>query len=241
MGRPFSMRIPFLSEALTTCVLAGCVAAIAFLHPATPLPPAWNPTIPLKVSHDYSPFTRWKANRAGASLDSCITALDTFEGASLPPLVESDLCGISDRVRLKRVGGAALDSVETHCSVALRLALWERHDLQALAKETLGTAVTGLEHFSSFSCRRIRTAGGEGSQMSSHATGTAIDISGFDLSDGRTLTLRSDWDGEPDARAFLRGAQRSACRWFGGVLGPDYNALHADHFHLQVGGRGFCW
>lgn len=76
--------------------------------------------------------------------------------------------------------------------------------------------------------------------MSSHASGMAIDVSGFAFSDGRVVDLVSGWDGSPQEQAFLRGAQQSACKWFGGVLGPEFNGLHADHFHMQVPGRGFC-
>ncbi len=38
----------------------------------------------------------------------------------------------------------------------------------------------------------------------------------------------------------LRDARRGACRFFDGVLGPDYNAAHRDHFHLETGGFGMC-
>lgn len=75
--------------------------------------------------------------------------------------------------------------------------------------------------------------------MSTHATAHAIDLTGFELSDGRTLSVLDDWGrGEP-VGAFLRAAQSTACDWFGGVLGPDFNALHADHFHMHARG-GVC-
>ena len=32
----------------------------------------------------------------------------------------------------------------------------------------------------------------------------------------------------------------AACRVFAAVLGPDYNAAHHDHFHLDRGGWGTC-
>ena len=38
----------------------------------------------------------------------------------------------------------------------------------------------------------------------------------------------------------LRDAPRGACRFFDGVLGPDYNAVHRDHFHLETGGYTMC-
>ena len=58
--------------------------------------------------------------------------------------------------------------------------------------------------------------------------------------DRRRITVRRDWeDGDAEA-LFLRDAHTGACRFFDGVLGPDYNAVHADHFHLEVGGWGLC-
>ena len=218
----------------------GAVSVVATIHPDTPLPKEWNPTVPLKVSDPYSPLTGWKAAIAERSLARCLAALDMPSVVPLQPLQESDDCGIADRVRVLGVGNAEVPSVETDCAVALRLALWERHDLQELARATVGQTVNEIRHFSSYACRRIRTPEGEGRRMSLHASGKAIDISGFEFGDGRTLTVSDDWEGDPIAKAFLRGAWRSACRWFGGVLGPDYNALHEDHFHLQVQGRGFC-
>ena len=76
--------------------------------------------------------------------------------------------------------------------------------------------------------------------MSTHATASAIDISGFDLTDGTRIRLLKDWD-ESDAKAqFLRDVRDTPCDWFGTTLGPDYNAAHADHFHLQNWGWGTC-
>ena len=77
--------------------------------------------------------------------------------------------------------------------------------------------------------------------MSTHATADAIDITGFTLEDGRKITLLEGWDSEdPAVSGFLRDVRDSACDWFRVTLGPDYNALHADHFHLQNTGWGAC-
>ncbi|MBT8458574.1 MAG: extensin family protein [Boseongicola sp.] len=158
----------------------------------------------------------------------------------MPPLEVTATCGIAQRVEISRVGRASMMPVETDCRVALRLALWERHDLQRLSAEFFGIDVARMKHFSSFSCRRMRTSRGESQRWSTHARGEAIDVSGFVLNDGTEIDLRIDWSGLSDEAGFLRSAQRSSCKWFGGVLGPDFNNLHADHFHMQVSGRGFC-
>ena len=46
-------------------------------------------------------------------------------------------------------------------------------------------------------------------------------------------------DASPEA-AFLRDVRDGACDWFDIVLGPDYNAAHADHFHFDRGGGRIC-
>lgn len=74
--------------------------------------------------------------------------------------------------------------------------------------------------------------------MSTHATARAVDVSGFVLEDGTLVDLRQHWNEGGPRSVFLREAQQSACDMFGLVLGPEYNALHADHFHIQLDGLG---
>ncbi|MGM9092579.1 extensin family protein, partial [Campylobacter jejuni] len=58
--------------------------------------------------------------------------------------------------------------------------------------------------------------------------------------DGLRIEVLEDW-GDDDAQgAFLRRAQKGACDVFGTVLGPEYNAAHANHFHFGMRGFGFC-
>ena len=213
----------------------------AMMHPDTPLPREWNPTKPLRVSDPVTPLTVWKLNRAAATSQTCLAALaDNATLAVLPDLETSDQCHIRDRVTLRGVGDASLGAIETRCAIALRLAMWERHSLQPLARDMLGTTVAGIDHFGSYSCRAMRTSAGTTSRMSTHATADAIDISGFRLADGRSLRLIDDWDGPGDAAAFLQAARDGACDWFSLTLSPDYNSLHEDHFHLQSRGWGLC-
>ena len=45
----------------------------------------------------------------------------------------------------------------------------------------------------------------------------------------------------PDAaeQAFLREAHKSACQIFGTTLGPEANADHRNHFHIDMAQRKF--
>ena len=219
------------------------VAGIAAVfHPETPLPDEWNPIKPLQVDAPVTSLTGWKLRQALASDSACLTALR--EGgvqASLEsPRKDSEVCHITPRVTLRALGDVRLRPVETRCQTALRLAMWERHGLQAAAQRHLGSQVREIRHFSSYSCRAMRTGSGDSNRMSSHATANAMDVSGFVLADGRHLDLKRDWTSEDAGSAFLKDAFQSACLWFPVALGPEFNALHADHFHLQTRGWGLC-
>jgi len=114
---------------------------------------------------------------------------------------------------------AVMRPVETRCTIALRLAMWERDGLRPTAP-ALGTALTNIDHIGSYNCREMRT--------------------GFRFLDGSDAVLTREWD-TGDARAnFLRAARDGACEWFRSTLSPDYNALHTDHFHLQSNGWRAC-
>lgn len=86
---------------------------------------------------------------------------------------------------------------------------------------------------------------------SQHAYGLAIDVMGFETSDGRKLVVEDHWSGDlgepscgPDAtlnepspeaiqlRTLLCAVARAGV--FHHILTPSYDRAHADHFHLDV-------
>ena len=213
----------------------------AFYHPETPLPRGWNPTVPLAISDDVTPLTTWKMERALATPEACFATVGTAASfAELPDLESSASCHIRGRLDLRDVAGASLQPVETRCAIALRMAMWATHDLAPKAREIFDADLTGIDHIGSYNCRRIRTASGPSDRWSTHATADAIDIAGFRLSDGTRMRLIDDWEDGGRKGTFLKAARDSACTWFRVTLSPDYNRLHADHFHLQSKGWGLC-
>lgn len=236
-------RRPALRWAAFIIVLTGLGVSTwqVLVHPNTPLPAEWNPIIPLDVADPVTPLTKWKLTRALAARGTCLAALETGAQAQvLPDFTASDQCHIRPQVSLANVGLAAMQPIKTRCQTALRIAMWERHGIQPAAQEHLGQGVRQITHFSSYNCREIRTGRGSTGRISTHATADAIDVSGFVLVGGARISLLDDWDGAQDRAAFLRAVRDSACDWFRVTLGPDYNALHADHFHLQHTGWGLC-
>ncbi|WP_425039938.1 extensin family protein [Primorskyibacter sp. S187A] len=232
-------RRPFKRLAAFAVLAAAVLIATALLrHPQSPLPPQWNVFEPLDIDAPVTPLTQWKLDWAAQEDALCLSVLaEAGQIETLPDLTASETCGIAPRVRVSALGTARLDPVETTCATALRTAMWERHGIQPAARALLGAEVSVIRHIGSYNCRSIR---GSTTRWSTHATAQAIDISGFDLVDGRRLRLLSDWSSDGAEGIFLRQVRDAACIWFKTTLGPEYNALHADHFHLQARGWGTC-
>lgn len=125
----------------------------------------------------------------------------------------------------------------TTCAVGAAFELWLQQGVQPAAEELLGSRVARMEHFGAFSCRRMY--GRDTGRWSEHASGNALDIAAFVLADGERIGIRTDWEGGSEQAAFLHRVRDEACRVFGTVLSPDYNAAHADHLHLDQAARGF--
>jgi hypothetical protein len=163
---------------------------------------------------------------------------------ALPPRSGSAQCGYADAVRFSAGGALDIDyrprDLGTSCPVAAGLALWEWHVVQPAAIQHFGAKVEAIDHFGSFSCRRIYGRS-EGS-WSEHSTANAIDIAAFRLEDGRRITIVGDWNDQGPKAAFLRDVRDGACKVFATVLSPEYNAAHRDHLHLDQANRGaFGW
>lgn len=123
------------------------------------------------------------------------------------------------------------------CPVAVSLQFWINRIVEPAAADIMGQSGVSVTHFGTYSCRRIY--GGDDGSWSEHATGNAIDISGFVLADGTSISVLNDWDGEGDKAKFLRRVRDESCAIFGTVLSPDYNAAHRDHFHFDQAARNF--
>ena len=159
---------------------------------------------------------------------------------ALPARNAGPQCGYDEAVRFRSGGSLAIGwrpaDLGTSCPVAAGLALWEWHVVQPAALEHFGTKVASIDHFGSYSCRRLygRTSGG----WSEHSTANAVDVAAFRLEDGRRISVVGDWKGDGAKARFLRDVRDGACRLFATTLSPDYNAAHRDHLHLDQAGRG---
>jgi hypothetical protein len=142
----------------------------------------------------------------------------------------SSLRGDNSVLSLANIGPVA-------CPLADTFAGWARFGVDRAARQILGSPLVRIETMGSYSCRNVAGT----ARRSAHATADAIDVSGFVLADGRRITVLGGWSGGTDReREFLRTIHTSACKRFGTVLGPNYNAAHRDHLHVELGGGSYC-
>jgi hypothetical protein len=200
------------------------------------------PWTKLDLARPIGAFTGRKLAALSGDGDRCRALLRRagIRFAALPPRGSREQCGYDDAVRLDR--GGALNvayrpaGLGTSCPVAAGLALWEWHVVQPAALRRFGSGVTGIEHFGSYSCRRIY--GRSEGAWSEHASANAVDIAAFRLADGRRISVAADWSGGGAKAGFLHDVRDGACRLFATTLSPDYNAAHRDHLHLDQARRG---
>lgn len=202
--------------------------------------PQHNPFAPLDLREPIGLATATKLVALRDDIPACRAVLDRSEIAySVLPETGEGPCARPDRTQLNQFP-LSPSIPATTCPVAAALELWRTRSVEPAAREILGSEVTRFEHMGVYNCRRMR--GGSSNAWSEHSTGNAIDIGAIVLADGTRVSLINDWDGDADKARFLRRIRDEACDVFAVVLSPDYNAAHADHFHLDQGGNfvGIC-
>ncbi len=144
-------------------------------------------------------------------------------------------CGAVSPYEMSAAGNGAIGLKPTallRCPMIRPVDDWMVAVVSPAAVHYLGAPVTEVKVAASYSCRTRN--GIVGAKLSEHALANALDVSGFVLANGRTVTLRKGWNGEPDEQAFLRAVHKEACRRFTTVLGPDADRFHFDHFHVDL-------
>lgn len=196
----------------------------------------------LDLARPVGAFTGRKLAALGDDPAECraLLARAGIHFVALPSRGSGGSCGYDHAVRFSRGGALSLAwrpaDLAASCPVAAGLALWEWHVVQPAALRHFGVEAAAVEHYGSYSCRRLY--GRASGPWSEHASANAVDIAAFRLADGRRITVAGDWEGDgPEAR-FLRDVRDGACDLFATTLSPDYNAAHRDHLHLDQAGRG---
>ncbi|MEO0590137.1 MAG: extensin family protein [Pseudomonadota bacterium] len=266
MKRVFDLKL--LARVAVSGAAALTLGACGGIIPASAPPPsaysAPSESVPIGTGRDYPPATRadnggsqgtssrQNVGMASAPMSyaahpsdrSCLADLNAA-GARFNPIPDTYAapgCNKLGTVQLSALSGDTSEFGVSNlgpvkCGTAKAFGAWARYGVDRAARQILGSSLMRIETMGSYACRNIAGS----TRRSAHATGNAIDVSGFVLADGRRIDLKSDWDGGTAAeREFLRIVHKSACKRFGTVLGPEYNAAHKDHFHLEGTGNSFC-
>lgn len=228
-----------LSGALTLLAAAAMLAALV----ARVVPPWHLPWTPLDLDQPIGRATAAKIAALERDPAACLALLAEagVEVEPAPDRRQGEFCVVENAVRVRsgltplRPAGLVL-----RCPHVVSLTIWDRQVLRPAARELLGREPAAIDTYGSYACRRVY--GSENGRPSEHARANALDVAGVRLEGGGRVTVAGDWaDPETAAEAaFLRRMRDGACRVFGAVLSPDYNAAHRDHLHLDRGRFRVC-
>jgi len=158
------------------------------------------------------------------------------------PLPDRDYgagCTVIGAVQLIDIGVPVTGLKAMRCGLAEEFIGWTRNAVAPAAYQILGSRLVKVETFGTYACRN--TIGTATERLSGHALANAVDVSAFILEDGRRVSIENDWRSDSDdVRRFFEVIHSSACKRFGTVLSPDYNAAHHNHLHLEDDHKSFC-
>lgn len=140
-------------------------------------------------------------------------------------------CGIATPVKVTSVAGIELSTpAALDCPTAKTFADWLTDEADPAAQKILGGRIEKVWIMASYACRPRNHR--KGARLSEHSFGRAIDIGGMWLSNGKEISVLSDWR-NGDSGKYLREIWRAACGPFKTVLGPDGDRYHQNHFHFD--------
>ncbi len=139
--------------------------------------------------------------------------------------------GIAEPVRVTSMSGVRLNPPTViDCAAAKAVNEWV--DGAAVpALRGAGGGLAALQVAGGYSCRTRNNQ--PDAKLSEHAQGKAVDVAGFKLRDGHSVSVQNGWSSGRHGPA-LKQMHESACSTFGTVLGPNSDRFHRDHFHLDT-------
>lgn len=183
--------------------------------------------------------------------DACRADLKAagFKFQALPDRSARDKsgCGIPHAVIVfKGPTGITYDPpITVDCTMARALASVEKI-VQEEAQTHLRSPIVKIGNLGAFACRPRNYK--KGNSLSAHAFGSAVDVASFHPAKGTPAVILRDYEdsarstpAQDDRRRFLREVfvrlRRDADLTY--AVGPDFNAIHKNHFHLDHGGWHF--
>lgn len=183
-------------------------------------------------------YEPWREQEEAACLQSGVLARAEFL-RTRSALGGPSVCGTEHPFEMAAAddGRVALEPVALlRCPMIPQVDHWIRNTVVPASLTSFGQPVVKVKVAASYSCRPKNNVGG--ATLSEHGYANAIDISGFVLQDGRTVTVQRGWLGAPEEQRFLRLVHQGGCQNFMTVLGPDHDSHHRDHFHLDLARHG---
>jgi hypothetical protein len=182
----------------------------------------------------------WRTRAEGACFAQRRVALSNYIQPASHEIDGPSICGLTRPLKVTALlGGTVLfNSTQTlDCPMVAELDAWLYEVVQPAARARFGAPVAQLDSMGSYNCRGMNNQ--IGARLSEHSFGNAIDIGGFELADGRKITLARDWtQGDPQTRAFLHDVHNGACGHFATVLSPGSNPFHYNHIHVDLALHG---
>lgn len=223
-------------KTLLTVLIIVVVATVGYRW----LPPDYNPFIPLTLDDPPGRITQFKLRRL--TPEACASLLSQANQQDLirtQPVADSvGECPLSNVVRVRSFGPVSLNgSFLASCPLALSSALYISQQARPLTKRYMGSDLARIDHLGSFACRNIYHR--PDARRSEHATAEALDIAAFRLTNGERVTVLNGWKAA-NTQPWLKAMLAASCGYYGNGLGPEYNAAHANHFHLGMHGFGLC-
>ncbi len=153
----------------------------------------------------------------------------------IPEIKGRSICGADQPLSVSAIPVAGIDltpSVKMNCPTTVAFGRWVDEVMQPAAVRHFGQPVRKVLNSGSYQCRSVGFRRDSG--WSEHAFANAIDVTGFELADGTRFKLLESWPAGDQRSAFLREVQEGACGIFTTVLGPEFDAQHANHFHFDM-------
>jgi len=180
----------------------------------------------------------WRAKEENSCLSSGVLARTTFI-TSRSALGGPSVCGTERPFELAAVDNGRVTLKPTallRCPMIPQVERWIRESVAPAAQYYFGADLVEVSVAGSYSCRPMNHV--SGAKLSEHGYANALDVSGFTLSDGRKISVKRHWNGDPQEQAYLRAVHRGACQHFTTVLGPNHDRAHHDHFHVDLARHG---
>ncbi|MBK68105.1 MAG: extensin [Rickettsiales bacterium] len=215
-----------------------CASSVYFYNAYNEkIPNRYAPWKPIKLYEKPSFLTKYKLGKLKDNPQACMRALDEIP-ISYKPLDDREVgtCALNNQIHIEKSLFPYSAPVKGNCALMAALIAWEKNVLETLSKDYFDQPVKMITHYGIFSCRNVRGS----NRVSEHAKANAIDIAAITLDDGTVISVLKHWDDGGKKGQFLKALRDGSCDYFKGVLGPEYNSLHNNHFHFDLGPYRIC-